>query len=964
MSQTQSIPQGILADKPVQPWHSFNGYYHKKDASLLPDNVLTYPTLNVLMPDGDKIVPRGGEKRIEQNNAIQNSPIIGHFKKYKNIAGIEMEIRVWNDNSITLTGILGTFVVGDTITGASSGATAQVDSVNGSQIFFSNLVGIFTGGETVNSPSGSGVVSIFKGDVIEVLYQNTFQQITPNLNTLAKGVSRINSTRIYFFDQWIDTNLNPALSINTNRAIWVMGLKKVRSWTGGVALIDSVVLNTSISLPIGITWSSQGFPSPTNGGSNQIVVNGVTYTITGGWDTNTLTLASTSGISAGDTAFSGIQEVSTDVEFDYMSGFKNYPTYGNWFLQKFYMGNNYNRPASQSITQSQAVQNDLVLDNSAYTGTGHHVYRVTIDSIDPPVEEQTFYGNGLNDSQFNTSGYSNLDGITHVYNINYLADFNLIAATAGGTWTVGETLSQATSLAQGIVVTKFTSGSNTVYGLRMITSYGFDIANAVTGSSSGFTHVPVQALYQDFVQYSKDNVVININTGSGSMPIAPINTAATLTLSDGLTILFANFQGHTVGDSIQLTINKGGVDTFQWQIDGASPGANVLIPITGLPQVLSQGISITFVHKTGHALGDFWDITVDQNIGGNTNNAYANFYYNTPIRKPGQGYIGQLPANFWTMAPQEDFMYINDASGKWGYVETILSADLQSESISFTPLKQKGRNKVIFPYMIGYLDNNIAYVTEDKNLDFIGRKELVQLPQISHLSDPVKLDFLAASFENGSIEFNSLRLYITSPTDLLMFCYDESQHYWQPPQLFPENGILSEVGLDLISHSSIRNITNTLFVDTNDNGSEFPIRIRTGYNIYGDRWQLDIASMMFLEGYMDGDPKLTCRALLNVNGCLGIVNAIVEPIFCRSSDRAPIGYGTLGSHSLGSDVGSPIPYFQWIGIGQTPFSFYMAALDLECNSKDPIFQILSMGLNTVASRDNNAKLKKGQLLLI
>lgn len=956
----RQVSPGVLLDYPVEPWFEYSGYIHKKDQTLVPNNKLTFPSVNVIMPDGDKIVPRGGELLIPQDNAIQNSNILGRLKKYKNIAGIEMEIRVWNDNTMTLTGIVGIFVVGETITGATSGATATVNSITGSVITFENLIGTFSGLDVVTGgTSGAfGVMLIYKGDVIEVLYQGNFVQITPNVNPLAKGLSAIGSNRIYYFDQWIDTNLDSALSINTNRAVWVMGLSKIRSWTGGIASIVSIVPNVSITTTTGITWSSLGFPSPTNGGSPNIVVNGVTYTVASGWNTDTLQITNTTGISAGNTAFAGIQEQTAPVRFDYMSGFKNYLNYGNWDLQKYYIANNFNRYATQEITNVQAVQNDLVLDNSNYTGIGSHVYRVTIDSVNPEVNTQTFTGGGLNDAVWNTSAYSaGPQPAPNVYNINIVGDVSIsIALTLG--WTIGEVIQGGTSQAEGIVVAAVGIFGGTVLGIRMLTVNTFQSGETITGLSSGTTATVGNPVFQNWFSGNKNGTIFNTGGIYGSIPVNAIFSSGPIILPDGLIITFSNFDGHFIGDSFQLTINLGTNDTFQWQIDGAIPVATH-VPITGASQILSNGISITFVNKTGHTLGDFWEITVNQQITG----AWYNFYYPLP-RGPGYGYIGQLPANFWTMFPQEDQMYLNDASGNWGTIETKLSTDLQTETIEYTPLKQKGRNKVIYPYMIGYRDNHICYVTEDKNLDMIGREPLLQLPQISHLSDDVKLDFLAASFNNGSIEWVGLRLYITSPEDMLMFVYDESMEYWQPPCLIPENGILSIIGNNLVSHSSLRNVTNTLFVGTNDNGNPFTIKIRTGYNYYGNRWAEDVASMVFVEGYMQGNPQLSALVFQDVNGCHGIQRGVVDPVYCIASDRAPFGYGSLGSHSHGNDTDSPIPYFQWIGVGQKSFAFYMAAMELQCESLDPVFEILLMALNTVASENNNSKLKKGQVKLI
>lgn len=908
MANKSEVQPGILGDQPVSPWMKFSGYTHKKDPTLLPNNVLTYPSVNCMMPDGDKVIPRAGSKLLGQDGD-QIGGMIGHYKKFQNVSGIEMEVRVWND------------------------------------------------------PDGEKV------DVIEVLYEDEWRQITENVNPLTKGISRLGYQRIYFFTQWIDTNLDPSLSINTNRLIWVMGLAKVRSWTGGIATVGAVT-PTSISTVAGITWTSLGFDDPIDGGSAEIIVNGKSYTVSSGWGTDILVIADTTGISSGDFAFSGIQEVDAPTVFDYISQFKNYVCYGNWFLQKFWMANNFNRPAEANITNAQAVQNDLVLGTSPYTGMGSHVYRVTIDSISPDQDIQTFVSGGqgnLNDGVYDTSAYSGTAGQNNIYDVIIVSNLEIIFPTSqivGGPFLVGDTVLGSVSMAEGIITAIYVIGSDTTFAIRLTTvnSFRYNDTLQCLREPAGATSVvnPLEVINHDVFSYLKNGAIIALNIGTG---LGPQNANPLLdtpiTLTDGLTIQFGQVFGHATGDDFKLTISKNGADTFQWQIDGAVPVAT-MVPITGISQALSDGISITFVSKTGHTLGDYWEITADQDI----TIAYANFYFSSN-RKPGEGYIGQLPANFWTMAPQEDDMYVNDATGKWGYIETTLSADLLNESVNYVPLKQPGANKVIFPFMIGYLDNNLAYVTEGKWLDMIGRKKLIELPQTGHLSDPVKYDFLAASFENGSIEFNDMQLSITSPKDLLMFVYDLSQVYWQPPQIFQENGILSVVGNQLISHSNLKNRTNTLYIGTNDNGAAYPIKIRTGYNTYGNRWQVSKASMAFMEGYVQGNPNLIANILQNVNGCKGIQSATVVPITCIASDKAPIGYGSLGSHSLGSDEPIPIlPYFQWIGAGQTPFTFYMAAFDVECESLDPQFQILSLGLNTVASDLSNALLKKNQGTLV
>src|SRR6202162_1270877 len=96
----------------------------------------------------------------------------------------------------------------------------------------------------------------------------------------------------------------------------------------------------------------------------------------------------------------------------------------------------------------------------------------------------------------------------------------------------------------------------------------------------------------------------------------------------------------------------GATDTYQWSYDGGAPTTGVSMSNTA--HLLSNGISVTFPEITGHAVGDTWTISVVQAV----TNAWANFYYSLP-RLPGEGYVFELPSNFWAMEPQESVMYVN-----------------------------------------------------------------------------------------------------------------------------------------------------------------------------------------------------------------------------------------------------------------------------------------------------------------
>jgi len=76
------------------------------------------------------------------------------------------------------------------------------------------------------------------------------------------------------------------------------------------------------------------------------------------------------------------------------------------------------------------------------------------------------------------------------------------------------------------------------------------------------------------------------------------------------------YEGNSAGDiyRVQIFSTPGGADVFMWQAK-AVPDTNWVeqISITGGVQYLADGISIKFDSTTGHTIGDYWDITTNDN---------------------------------------------------------------------------------------------------------------------------------------------------------------------------------------------------------------------------------------------------------------------------------------------------------------------------------------------------------------
>lgn len=900
----------ILGQTPatLQKWQ---GYFRYQDVTIQPANSLTYPSQNCFIPMKDKIVPRLGTTLLGAPfTANQQWPIVGHKKRFTTMGGFDVEVRVTKTNDVNLK------------------------------------------------------------DVIEVLYPDpvtnvlTWFQITESVNPLTAGVHR------YYFDDWFDSNLNPAESLNLSRLIWVNGLAQIFSWTGGIAPIVSLVANVSISTTAGVSWASLGFVDPALGGTGNIIVNGVQHVVSGGWSTDTLLIANTTGISVNNVALAQIQTDATTIPFDMCRQNKNYMFYGNWKSQRLFMSNKFSHDSTASLVSSQALQNDLVVGTSLYTGTGSHVYKVTIDSISPNVNIQTFTGSGVNDASYDISGYSGTSGVLNVYKMVVVANFSLRNTVVAGTFQIGEVIKGGTSGALGTIVGNnvITVGVEQVFGLSMI-SGSFVSGETITGQSTGATatvnNTGNRTIAQNWVQFLKNGITQSITVGAFTGTINPIGSppfaipfSLLINLTDGLKMTFSNAYGHQVGDFWELDIRQRGVDTFQWQIDGGTPTTGVAI--TGGLQTLSLGLQISFVSKNGHQIGDFWNIQVNQSI----TKAWTNFYYTLPVRAPGEGYIFQLQANFWTMAPQETQMYINTAFGHWLYIDTKLSANLQSESVIIEPLKQPSASKVIYPYMITNTDNSLIYVTENKTLDQIQRMKFVELPQIGNLSDPVKLDFLDATFTDGSMEWFDKKLWITSPHEGTMLVWDNLHKYWQPPQLIPENGILSIVGNTLISHSFLRNQSFNLFTGTaGDNGAEYKVLARTPADSHGSRWTQKNSNASFIDGYVTGAPPMTMTLYMGINGCKRVAEHAIAPIICISPNNAPLGEESLGAHSLGSDKFNQDSYFNEIYQRYLPIlQYYFIAIELECTTTAHTYSWLTIGVNSVTSNTGNTDLLNKEVL--
>ncbi len=172
------------------------------------------------------------------------------------------------------------------------------------------------------------------------------------------------------------------------------------------------------------------------------------------------------------------------------------------------------------------------------------------------------------------------------------------------------------------------------------------------GSYTGTT--PAQYVVQIDGTGTPDTFKWSANGGSSwaaSKVAITASPTAPQVLSNGVTVTFGQASGHQLGDSwaiaaspmqiapalfngrndctpggvyrgqtaspyrVQIDNVSGPVDTFKWSADNGNTWRLNGVAISGSAQFLSNGVTVTFAHTTGHQVGDTWAFTSTPVVG-------------------------------------------------------------------------------------------------------------------------------------------------------------------------------------------------------------------------------------------------------------------------------------------------------------------------------------------------------------
>jgi len=389
--------------------------------------------------------------------------------------------------------------------------------------------------------------------------------------------------------------------------------------------------------------------------------------------------------------------------------------------------------------------------------------------------------------------------------------------------------------------------------------------------------------------------------------------------------------------------------------------------------VIHQGLrTTTNVSMTGLALlhNDLISVLYNQvYVGSFTDrsvyvsqiNSYINYSFSSP-RLVGEGAILTLDGTPIGFIPQEEYMYISAGKDFWYKTDFQLSADNTAQRLSILKLKTNPQAATQSQAFISKIKNDVIFVSNEPTLDTLGRLELIQTPQSTNISDPIKRDFDLYDFDGGSCFYYQNYIYVAIPTQGVVRVYNLVEKFWEAPMTLPISRFAIIDGL-LYGHSSQVPETYKMFTGTNDNGLPINHRAVFSYQNGGNRAELKVADEFYTEGYITPNSIITQTQRFDYEGSTGIKTFTID-----GSDSTIIfnltGDGSLGKQNLGNvnlggrgdteDALLP-PKFRAIKTA-SELDYYEIQTEYSSNAIDQYWEILAFGSSEAMSTSNNASI--------
>lgn len=298
----------------------------------------------------------------------------------------------------------------------------------------------------------------------------------------------------------------------------------------------------------------------------------------------------------------------------------------------------------------------------------------------------------------------------------------------------------------------------------------------------------------------------------------------------------------------------------------------------------------------------------------------------------------------------EESMLVFSGKDRVYRVEFILQAGSTAdrEIVKVRPIVNAANQGAISQELITRVKRTTVFV--NNNNELVDLASLENNPDsLVPISDPIKPDFVDASFTNGNAKVWRSSLYITAPVTGKTFILDLSKFYWHSPQILPV-GQLSVYSNDLYGHSNAVTESYKLFTGTNDNTKPIAFRAHFAYRHHGMREMLKTFDRFYSELKLSSNTTLRFRLIYEYLGAKGLQEyefkgADSDYIF-TPNPNASLGVNSLGASPLGATLEEPENMLKYRRIKKVqPVNNFEYQVQYRSDEKDAQFSIIAHGPN-------------------
>lgn len=341
---------------------------------------------------------------------------------------------------------------------------------------------------------------------------------------------------------------------------------------------------------------------------------------------------------------------------------------------------------------------------------------------------------------------------------------------------------------------------------------------------------------------------------------------------------------------------------------------------------------------------------------------YTSFTFSNP-RIPGEGALLTLDSPPSAFAVQEDAMYIFGNQDQVYQTLFTLSADLTKEALNIKRLKSGPGQGAVSQSSVANIKNSVLFLNREKAVDTLGRIEQINTPQSLPISDPVKSEFLDATYTvNPHIKYFKNKTYVALPSDSKVMIFDHERGFWYPPQILPIRR-LAIIGGELYGHSNAVPETYKLFTGTSDNTNPINAIAAFAYRNYGTRSWKKSHDEWYSEGYISSNTTLLLGLKYDFGGFTTILEKEIRGdddsiLFSTISDNS-FGKSPFGQLPVGSITDSPSDLSKFRVIHELgKVDYYEVQPFYQSNDDDAQWELIASGGNAMESKTDNVFIKQ------